>query len=813
MTHFLEEELGELLKGAPEATTAADRERLAAALAFAAEAHGEKRRPSGETYIDHARHVAAALYDLGVDDSDTIMAALLHDTLLPHTTLNETALSRRFGPIVAGLVRSVKTLNDYAERASRDQKPADLGLEVHQNRRTLEAIRRALLSIIEGDIRIILIRMVDCLQDLERASNMSREMQRRIAWEAMHIYAPLANRLGIWHLKWQLEDVSFRYLEPERYREIARRLDEKRELRALKIERAANKLRRRLIDLGLKATVTGRPKHIYSIYRKMMHKALDFEQIYDIQALRVIMEPPEFVPAGTVGHQPKKERARPTASANGVGKVRAGAQKTTPPATQVAVASAATPEQAMAASELPIPYVELNAKAKDDYDRALCYQVLGAVHSLWQPVRGEFDDYIGSPKANGYKSIHTAVIDAETGQKLEVQIRSQRMHDEAERGIAAHWAYKEQDAKLSTTAQKRIQNLRELLATLQEAEDDPDGTPPIDIGKLEERIHVFTPLDDVIDLPIGSTPVDFAYLVHTEVGHRCRGARVNGKLVSLDYHLKSGDKVEIITAKRGGPSRDWMNPSLGYTASARTRSKIRHWFRQQEREQNILQGREVIERELKRLNLLETFSIDDIADALKLSDIDDFLCKVGFGDIQTTQILGAIAVLQQELRANDEELLPLLRAPTRKQSGLLVSGVGGLHTRIAQCCNPIAPEPIIGYITRGQGVTIHRVDCKQVHGIRDRERLIEVGWGVASADTHPVPIVVTAFRRGGLIEDIVNILRGQRIDVSKTKTMVKDGVMTISLIVEVSHLEQLTDLLRKLETLPNVVSAKRQNWT
>lgn len=766
MIQAIDNFLGELLKRLPgNKTTETDREKLRAALSLAAQVHGERQRPTGDTYLDHARAVAAGLNEMGVDDTETIMAALLHDALLPHTGLREAMLSAEFGPAVANLVKSAKTLDDYAQRASHSKPAADLGLEAHQDRQTLEALRRALLSIIEGDIRIILIRMVDCLQDLRRADRLERDDQRRLAWEALHIYAPIANRLGIWHLKWQLEDNAFRYLEPEKYREIALRLDDGRERRALKVKKAASRLRRRLSSLGLKAVVTGRPKHTYSIYRKMARKELDFEQIHDIQALRVVLEP--------------QDKAA---------------------------------------------YAALSAKARDDFDRDLCYQVLGAVHSLWQPIRGEFDDYIGTPKPNGYMSLHTAVIDAETGQKLEVQIRTRRMHEEAEHGIAAHWAYKEQGGKITSSSQKRIQNLRELLATLREVEDDPDGAAPLDLARLEERIHVFTPKDDVLDLPVGATPIDFAYQIHTEVGHRCRGARVNGKMVSLDYRLKSGDKVEIITVKRGGPNRDWMNPSLGYTGSARTRSKIRHWFRQQEREQNILQGREVVERELRRLLLLNKYTVEEIAGALKYENVEDFLCLVGFGDIQPPQIIGAIAALGQARRAKaeadnihteseeDQELSPLLRLPAPKPKGLTVRGVGGLHTRLALCCTPVSPEPIVGYVTRGQGVTIHRANCPQLAAITDRERLIDVEWG-AQTETHPVPIVVSAVRYNGLIEDLVALLRAQRIGVPKTKMVNKDGVTTVYMIVEVADLTQLNNLLTKLANIPNVIDAHRQRWS
>ncbi len=751
MIQAIDNFLGELLKRLPgNNTTESDRERLRAALSLAARVHGDHKRPSGEPYLDHARAVAAGLNELGVDDTDTIVAALLHDALLPHTGLTEAMLTAEFGATVTGLVRSARALDNYAQRASQSKALGDLGLEAQQDRQTLEAIRRALISIIEGDIRIILIRMVDCLQDLRRSGTLDREQQRRRSWEALHIYAPIANRLGIWHLKWQLEDNAFRYLEPEKYREIASRLDDGSERRAQKVDKAAARLRRRLANLGVKAVVTGRPKHMYSIYRKMARKELDFERIYDIQALRVILEPQDKV-----------------------------------------------------------AYRAMSSKARDDADRDLCYQVLGAVHSLWQPIRGEFDDYIGSPKPNGYMSLHTAVID-ETGQKLEVQIRTQRMHEEAEHGIAAHWAYKEQGAKVSSSSQKRIQNLRELLATLQEVEDDVDGAPPLDLSRLEERIHVFTPKDDVLDMPAGATPIDFAYQIHTEVGHRCRGARVNGKMVSLDYRLKSGDKVEIITAKRGGPNRDWMNPSLGYTGSARTRSKVRHWFRQQDRQQNILQGREVVERELRRLNLSDDISVEEIAATMKYEDIEDFLCLVGFGDIQPTQIIGAIAARGQK-RTETPDLQALLRS-TNQTKSLTVHGVGGVHTRLAHCCSPVAPEPIIGYVTRGQGITIHTQRCPQVAAISDRERLIDVEWG-ATQQTHPVPVVLKSLPRSGLIEDLVNLLRGQQINVPKTKLFNEQDLTTVYLIAEVADLTQLNTLMTKLGNLPGVQEVRRQSWS
>jgi GTP pyrophosphokinase len=445
----------------------------------------------------------------------------------------------------------------------------------------------------------------------------------------------------------------------------------------------------------------------------------------------------------------------------------------------------------------------------EENDPTVCYQALGVVHGLWQPIPQEFDDYIARPKPNGYQSLHTAVVD-DHGQNLEVQIRTREMHAEAERGIAAHWAYKE-GARQSQTVNKQVQWLRQLLSSLQDAEASGLDSAAFRAEVLGERIYVFTPRGDVVDLPAGSTPIDFAYQIHSEVGHRCRGARINGgKMVSLDYKLKSGEKVEIITANRGGPSRDWMNESLGYTGSARTRSKIRSWFRQQEREKNILQGREVVTRELRRLGVLETYTVEEIATALKFKDVDDFLAKVGFGDIQSAQIGGAIAALQQKLRP-DDELRPLLKSQP-KEKGLTVLGVAGLATKMANCCNPIPPEPIMGYITRGRGVTVHRRDCKQLLSIREKERLVEVDWGIQE-ESYPIPIVIKAYRRPGLMDDIANILKSERVNLSRTKTTTANSVATIYIQADVSSLDQLNWILRKFENLPNVVEAHRQRWT
>ncbi|MCA9896996.1 MAG: bifunctional (p)ppGpp synthetase/guanosine-3',5'-bis(diphosphate) 3'-pyrophosphohydrolase [Ardenticatenaceae bacterium] len=734
--------INELLNHLPNGRSAQEVKR---AYEFANQIHNGRQRDSGELYIEHDLAVTHTMSQLGVDPP-TLIASMLHDSLLPHTGQTFETIKKYFGEEPASLIKGLEQLYAYAseEQYQRHRDP-------EADRKTLEGVRRAVLAIIEGDIRVILIRLADCLQDLRKASNLPPEQRYLVAHEAMNIYAPLANRLGIWQLKWELEDLAFRYLQPEKYKEIASQLAARRAERMENIDLAVDRLERIIRENGLIGSVSGRSKHIYSIYRKMVRKQLDFDNIFDIQALRVILEP-------------KDKDA----------------------------------------------YAKKSTKEKEEEDRYLCYQVLGLVHSLWQPIPREFDDYIAAPKSNGYQSLHTAVIDTKTGENLEVQIRTRRMHDEAEKGVAAHWTYKEEGGKVASSVKKRIDNLRELLASLQEDSHEDDDNTLLENELLGERIYVFTPKGDVIDLPAGSTPIDFAYAIHTEVGHRCRGARVDGKMVSLDYLLKSGERVSILTTNRGGPSRDWMNGSLGYTGSTRTRSKIRQWFRNQEREQNILQGREVVERELRRLGLGDTYTVSDIAQSLKFTDEEQFLAKVGFGDIQSRQISGAIALMEKNLHPDDELRPLLLQQPTKKQ-GLTITGVTGLHTRMAKCCQPIPPEPITGFITRGQGVTIHRSDCKEVINTTEPERLIDVDWGDDTA-VYPIPIVLKAYRRPNIIEEIVAILRGQRINTPKTKSTSVGNIMTISLIVEVKSLEQLNWLLQKLESLPNVIEAHRQRW-
>jgi len=758
MTKIAPPTLEEFLAELPSSIGESGRNRISAAYAFAGRAHGDARRETGERYIDHVLGVARIMLQLGVD-ATTLTASILHDILYPHTAVTIADVEKAFGPEVATLVAGLETLYAYARLAEKPDQDGKI--------KTVDTIRRAIFSIVEGDIRIILIRMADNIQGLRQAATLDPARRQKLAYEALHIYAPLANRLGVWQLKWELEDLAFRYLNPEQFHAIAGQLAERRAQRAANIETAANLLRARIDEMKLAAAVIGRPKHIYSIYRKMQRKDLDLEQIHDIQALRVILRPPD-----------------------------------------------------------PAAYARMSVKQKEEVDRTLCYQVLGAVHSLWQPIPREFDDYIAAPKSNGYKSLHTAVIDPTSGQKLEVQIRTQRMHEEAEKGVAAHWAYKEGGGRVSSSVQRRIQSLRDLLTVLQESNGDMDSDEALESEILGERIFVFTPKGDVVDLPVGATPIDFAYQIHSGLGHSCAGARVNGRIVSLDYKLKSGDHVDIIKNKRGKPSRDWLNASLGYTGSARTRSKIRRWFRKQERGVNIQQGREVVERELRRLGLADRYSVEEIALALDFDDVKDFLARVGFGDILSTQISGVLARMEmarmerereaqkEEEGEKEESTKPLALPEQGAPKGITVQGVSGLPTKMARCCSPLPPDKIVGYITRGHGVTIHRDDCAQLAAIRASEplRLIDVDWGLKT-ETFQVPIVVTAFRRPNLVDDMAAILRGQHVSAPRTKTITKDSQITIYLVAEVTGMAQLNWLLNKFENLPNVIEARRQPWS
>jgi GTP pyrophosphokinase len=529
----------------------------------------------------------------------------------------------------------------------------------------------------------------------------------------------------VWQWKWELEDLSLRYMDPATYAEIASLIQERRPEREAGIERHVEVLRRKLSEEGIEAEITGRPKHIYSIHHKMERKGVAFRRVYDIRGIRVI--------------------------------------------------SNSVPD---------------------------CYRILGVVHGLWRPIPGEFDDYIATPKENMYQSLHTAVI-GDDGNTLEVQIRTWEMHRIAEYGIAAHWRYKE-DGKRDEAFEAKIAWLRSLIEWRKEVTDADEFVDAMKTDIFKDRVYTFTPQGKLIDLPIGATPVDFAYYVHTEVGHRCRGARVNGKLVSLDYQLRNGDQVEILTARRGGPSRDWLNPAVGYIKTSRARSKIRQWFRRQDRGQNIAQGREVVERELKRLGL-ERLGHEGVARLFKYEKVDDFHAAVGFGDIHSQQIASKVA----ETRPREEEEFPRTPLPPMPTTeGIEIQGTGGLLTRLGGCCNPLPGDDIIGYVTRGRGVTIHRRDCANILRPRDTERLIEVSWGTR-LQTVPATIHITAYDRARLMSEISSIIGAEDINIAAVNQYVQKNIATIYITIEINNMAQLSRVLTRVARLPNVIEARR----
>jgi GTP pyrophosphokinase len=698
-----------------------ERELLRRAFDLASQAHANQKRASGEPYIQHCLAVAQMLAELHLDTA-TLAAALMHDTL-EDTPVTYEELEGEFGSEIAKLVDGVTKLGQIDQLSGMSER------NIKEDAKA-ESLRKMFLAMVD-DVRVVLIKLADRLHNMRTLSSLPEYKRKRIARETLEIFAPLANRLGIWQMKWELEDLSLRHLEPETYKEIATLIDERRPNRERYISEVVSRVREELSKAGVRAEVSGRPKHIYSIYRKMKRKGVDFDQIYDVSGVRVLVE-----------------------------------------------------------------------SVRD------CYTALGVIHSLWRPIPGEFDDYIATPKDNMYRSLHTAVVGPE-GKPLEAQIRTYEMHYTAELGIAAHWRYKE-GQKQDPVFDNKIAWLRQLMEWRQEVTDAREFIDSLKTDVFQDRVYTFTPRGDIIDLPTGSTPIDFAYHIHTEVGHRCRGAKVNGRLVGLDYQLRNGDQVEILTAKRGGPSRDWLNPHLGYVKTSRARSKIRQWFKRQNRDENIVQGREVLERELKRLGLDET-PFDQIAKKFNFDRVDDLMAAIGAGDINVHQIAGrALELVQPE-----EETLEIPTArvtPTAPTTGIRVRGVGDLLTNLAHCCNPLPGDDIVGYITRGRGVTIHRQDCPNILRMNDRERLIEVDWGSEVTDTYPVDVRVEAYDRQGLLRDIASVVADEAINLSAANVMTrkKDHMATMVVTLEIADIDQLSRVLARIERLPNVVEARRQ---
>jgi (p)ppGpp synthetase, RelA/SpoT family len=703
--------------------SATEIESIRRAAHLAEEAHRGQLRASDQPYVEHVFATAEILADLHLDH-ETLAAALLHD-VVEDTELTLLRIEEEVGPAIAHLVDGITKLDVISAYRGR----------VESERREqvqAESLRKMLLAMAE-DVRVVLIKLADRLDNMRTLEFLAEEKRTRIAQETLDIYAPLANHLGIWQIKWELEDLSLRYLDGEAYRRIASLLDERRIDREQYIKEVVSELRSELQAAEIEAQVAGRPKHIYSIWRKMKHKGLDFHELFDVRGVRVLVQ-----------------------------------------------------------------------------DMPACYAALGVVHTLWRHIPGEFDDYITAPKGNSYQSLHTAVIGPK-GRTLEVQIRTHEMHQQAELGVAAHWRYKE-GGRRDPALERKIAWLRQILEWKEDVDDASDFIDRFKAEAFHDRVYVLTPAGDVIDLPQEATPLDFAYHIHTDVGHRCRGAKVDGVMVPLSYELRSGQQVEILTTRHASPSRDWLNLNLGYLKSNRARAKVRYWFRQQDYEKNLAAGRSFLERALQRLGLSD-MALDLLAARLHFSKPEALLGAIGRGDITSAQIAGAIQAQQAPLEAPPPLLPQRSLFPQSAPGDVTIHGVRSLLTHTALCCKPAPMDPIVGYITRGRGITIHRQDCANVLRLtQDRQRLIEVAWGSWTEKVYLVDIRVRAYDRQGLLRDITAILCNEKINVTAvhTKTDQKDSIADMRLTLEIANIGQLSRVLDKIARLANVLDARRQ---
>jgi len=680
-------------------------------------------RQAGAGTVDSGASIGA--HDLGVAamlagmqfDAETVAAALVSS--LSHDTLDSAQFVEDVGSQVAHLAQGAARLHQMDNLLAEAQT---------ENLDQSEALRQMLLAMTD-DIRVVLIKLADRCQSLRELTNGDAALRHKVAQDARDLYAPLANRLGVWQFKWELEDLACRFLETETYKKIARLLDERRLDREDYIERVLAQVKAELHRDGIaNVAVSGRPKHIASILAKMRKKHLDFEEVYDVRAVRILV--------------------------------------------------------------------------RDIKD---CYHALGLVHSLWQPIPGQFDDYISRPKGNGYKSLHTAVVGPDS-KALEIQIRTFDMHQEAELGVAAHWRYKEGGKGQQMT--DKIAWLRQLLAWKQDMADSGELARQFKNELYQDEVYVLTPQGKVLALTQGATPIDFAYAVHTELGHRCRGAKVDGILVPLDTQLKTGQRIEILTVKEGGPSRDWMNPHLGYTATSRARSKVRLWFKQLNHDSHIQEGRDILERELHRLNL-HNVNLEQLANKLKFGKSEELYSALGRGDLGPGQLARSL----QEVLPAPEKPLVSARKSKDTPSGLLVEGEANLLTHLAGCCKPAPGEAIVGYTTQGRGVTIHRADCPVVKRFNDqqRARLLKAEWGTqASRDLFAVEVEITAYDRQGLLKDVTELFAKERINVTRVNTLSQGEVARMEFTAEVRDIEQLKKFLTKATLVRGVYLARRK---
>ncbi len=701
------------------------------ACEVAENAHEGQRRLSGEDYIQHSLAVADILVHVRMDH-ETVSAAVLHD-VVEDTDISLEDIKEEFGASIAclvdgvtkmGVIQSYKNLDDVSRKEKKEKAQA-------------ESLRKMLLAMVE-DVRVVLIKLADRTHNMRTLGSLPEYKQQRVARETLDIYAPLANRLGMWQIKWELEDLSFRYLHPLKYKEIARMLDERRVDREQYIKKFINTLNDELVKVGVKGEIKGRPKHLYSIYRKMQRKNLDYHQIYDSRGVRVLVN--------------------------------------------------TIPE---------------------------CYTALGIVHSTWNHIPGEFDDYIATPKQNNYQSIHTAIFGPE-GKVVEVQIRTHQMHHDNELGVAAHWRYKE-GAEHDADFERKIAWLRQLLEWKEDVTDAGEFVDQFKSDAFEDRIYIFTPKGNVIDMPKGATPLDFAYHIHTEVGHRCRGAKVNNHMVPLTYILKTGEQVEILTVKRGEPSRDWLNPDLGYLHTTRARNKVQHWFKLQHFETNVATGRNMVEKELQRLGLSDV-NLEKLAKKLKFGRADEFFAAFGRNDVKTSQIVRAVQQLDEPVPQEEPVIHTRRSQSSPDKGGIQINGVGDLLTQIANCCKPVPGDEICGYITRGRGVTIHRQDCPNIlRAINNSpERLVEVSWGEESGATgqyYPVDVQIVAFDRQGLLRDVAAVLSDDKVNIIAVHTNSDKKRHQASMIItmEINDLDNLSRILHKINALPNILEVRRKS--
>lgn len=678
--------------------------------------------------------MADILADLRLDQESLIAAVLYRAVREGKTT--QAIIEKEFGFDIAHLIEGVLRMAAISQVINPDKR-----ISFGQNQQQLDNIRKMLVAMID-DVRVALIKLAERTFAIREIKDATPERRQRVAREIFDIYAPLAHRLGIGHIKWELEDLSFRYLEPEAYKHIASLLDEKRLDRDEYIQNVISTLKGMLDRMGLRSEVTGRAKHIYSIWRKMQRKKISFNEVYDVRAVRILVP--------------------------------------------------------------------------EDRD---CYAALGVVHSLWKHIPREFDDYIATPKENGYRSLHTAVIGPQ-GKPLEVQIRTFDMHEEAELGVCAHWHYKEgTKGGKDASYESKIAWLRQVL----EWQDDMGEAQLDELAEQlnhaihDDRIYVFTRDGHVIDMQAGATPLDFAYHIHTAVGNGCRGAKVNGRIVPLNYKLQTGEQVEIMTAKGGMPSRDWLSSSLGYLNTSRAQAKVRHWFKQQDREKNIAEGRDLIEHEFMRLAIsFSKHELDALAPKLNVKTADDVLAGVGAGDIRVSQL---ISLLGGRVDSRQPDLLPqdLVSRSRRTLSGspIIIEGVGNLLTHIAGCCKPIPGEPIVGYITQGRGVSVHGRGCPEFMRLQNEEpgRVVSVQWNQSESDVYPVDIHIRAWDRTGLLRDITSVLANEHVNVTglQTHSNKSDGTASMQVTVEIGSLNALGRLLARIEQQPNVIEARRHS--